>query len=147
MGTILIGVDGSDLAREAAMSARELLGPGHTWELVAAVSPHEEPQSSVVGRLDRPVLSDDVIDDQRREAQEHALEIGRMLDLQGEVQVTTGEPGPVICQSAQELGADLIVVGSHGRGSIGRVLLGSVSRYVLEHAPCPVLVHRLRPNG
>ena len=37
---------------------------------------------------------------------------------------------------------DVIVVGSHGRGFVKRVVLGSVSHHVLQHAPCPVLVVR-----
>ena len=38
--------------------------------------------------------------------------------------------------------ADLIVVGSHGRGTVGRFLIGSVSDHVVRNAPCPVLVVR-----
>ena len=143
MATILVAVDGSDLAREAAATALGLLGPDHTRELVAAVSPHDGPDAGVLGRLDRPLLSAEVIADHRRDAEAHALDVGRALDLTGEVRVVTGEPGPVICETAAQVGADLVVVGSHGRGSVERVLLGSVSRHVLEHAPCPVLVHRV----
>jgi len=53
-----------------------------------------------------------------------------------------GVPGPTIVDIAEEWGADLIVVGSHGRGFWSRALLGSVSDAVINHAPCSVLVVR-----
>jgi nucleotide-binding universal stress UspA family protein len=56
--------------------------------------------------------------------------------------ITMGTPNRVIVDKAEEWGADLIVVGSHGRGFWGRVMLGSVSDAVLHHAPCSVLVVR-----
>lgn len=52
-----------------------------------------------------------------------------------------GAPAPSIIDEAKEWGADLIVVGSHGRGFWGR-MLGSVSDGVVHHAPCSVLVVR-----
>jgi nucleotide-binding universal stress UspA family protein len=58
--------------------------------------------------------------------------------------VLLGRPSSVIVGSARELGADLIVVGSRGRGPIRTMLLGSVSAEVVDHAPCPVLVARRR---
>jgi nucleotide-binding universal stress UspA family protein len=139
---ILVAIDGSDLALDAAAAARELLGPGHTWELISAVSPHGEPDNGVVGRIDRPRLATEVIAEHVTRAEQQALEVGRALGLDGEIRVETGEPGPVICQVAQDVAADLIVIGSHGHGVLERSLLGSVSRHVLEHAPCPVMVHR-----
>jgi nucleotide-binding universal stress UspA family protein len=52
-----------------------------------------------------------------------------------------GRPGPTICEFAQKLGADLIVLGRQGdRTGLSEFLLGSVSSYVLHHAPCSVLV-------
>lgn len=56
-------------------------------------------------------------------------------------EVLRGAPDQQIVERAKEWGADIIVVGSHGRGFWGR-LLGSVSTGVVHHAPCSVLVVR-----
>ncbi len=50
-----------------------------------------------------------------------------------------GDPTIGILQVAQETGCDLIVIGTHGRTGLGRLLLGSVAEQVLRKAPCPVL--------
>jgi nucleotide-binding universal stress UspA family protein len=52
----------------------------------------------------------------------------------------TGSPGREICAIARAWSADLIMVGSHGRRGITELFLGSVSNYVMHHAPCSVLV-------
>ncbi len=54
-----------------------------------------------------------------------------------------GETGPAICKQAREWQADLIVIGRRGRSGLSEMFLGSISSYVLHHAPCSVLtVHR-----
>ncbi|MBT8494255.1 MAG: universal stress protein [Deltaproteobacteria bacterium] len=53
-----------------------------------------------------------------------------------------GEPAQQILQAAEELGADLIFMGSHGRTGIKRMLIGSVSEKVVREAQCPVMVVR-----
>lgn len=50
------------------------------------------------------------------------------------------DAGQGLCQAARHWGADLIVMGRRGRKGLTEVLLGSVSNYVLHHAPCAVLV-------
>jgi nucleotide-binding universal stress UspA family protein len=60
------------------------------------------------------------------------------------VHVRLGPPAAEILQLAQEIGAHLILVGSHGRTGIKRVLMGSVSEKVVREAKCPVLVVRER---
>ena len=51
-----------------------------------------------------------------------------------------GSPSVTITDFADEIKADLVVIGSRGLGLVKGVLLGSVSQYVVEHAPCPALV-------
>lgn len=54
--------------------------------------------------------------------------------------VVAGKPADEIVKAAGEWPADLIVIGSHGRGGVQRALLGSVADGVMRHARCPVLV-------
>lgn len=49
-----------------------------------------------------------------------------------------GDPGHIICKLAVNWGADLIIMGRHGRSGLSEMLLGSVSSYVVHHAPCSV---------
>ena len=58
--------------------------------------------------------------------------------------VQIGSPLTEIVNAAKEWPADLIVIGSHGRGGVRRALLGSVAEGVMRHAPCPVLVVRAK---
>jgi nucleotide-binding universal stress UspA family protein len=70
-------------------------------------------------------------------------EKGRKLSVTTEV--LSGSPKRVILEDAETFGADLIVVGSHGRGALDRFLLGSVSQAVALHAKCSVEIVR-SPN-
>jgi nucleotide-binding universal stress UspA family protein len=58
-----------------------------------------------------------------------------------------GRPDEQIVDSAEEIGAGLIVMGSRGLGGIRRLLMGSVSDSVVRHAHCPVLIVRARKRG
>ncbi|HQZ97301.1 MAG TPA: universal stress protein, partial [Pyrinomonadaceae bacterium] len=58
-------------------------------------------------------------------------------------EVLFGSPGSRIVETAEQIGADLIIIGSHGYRRWERILLGSVSSSVVHHAPCSVLVVRL----
>lgn len=64
----------------------------------------------------------------------------------GQLKITSeileGSPKKLIVEEAEKWGADLIVLGSHGRGAIGRAFLGSVSLAVISHAKCSVEIVR-----
>ncbi len=64
------------------------------------------------------------------------------LNLKIESAIKLGAPARVIVDEAKEWNADLIVVGSHGRGFWGRLTLGSVSDAIVHHAPCSVFIAR-----
>jgi nucleotide-binding universal stress UspA family protein len=54
----------------------------------------------------------------------------------------SGSPGNAIVEYARSIHADVIVVGTHGRDGMSRLLMGSVAEHIVRHAPCPVLVVR-----
>lgn len=57
-------------------------------------------------------------------------------------EIITGSPATAIADHAARVGADLIVMGTHGRGGVSHLLLGSVAERVVRMAPCPVLTVR-----
>jgi nucleotide-binding universal stress UspA family protein len=59
--------------------------------------------------------------------------------------IEEGEPRTTIVDHAERVKSDLVVVGSHGRRGLPRLLLGSVSEYVARHAPCSVEIVRQQP--
>lgn len=84
--------------------------------------------------------------DQRRASREGAAQAivvkGRRAGVNVHFLVWEGEPGPAIVEAAIAEAADLVVVGTHGRSRVGRLVLGSVSDHVVRHAPCPILIVR-----
>lgn len=65
---------------------------------------------------------------------------GRGVEVTGILR--SGPPPQEICTVATEVGADLILMGTHGRGALGRALLGSTANTVVRSAPVPVLTIR-----
>jgi nucleotide-binding universal stress UspA family protein len=64
------------------------------------------------------------------------------LDLPVTAQLGTGKPGPLIVATAERLGVDLIVIGTHSTRNLLDVLLGGTAAYVSRHALCPVILAR-----
>lgn len=71
-----------------------------------------------------------------QDSYQHAITEG----IATETDCRSGDPAVWICKLAQDWQADLIVLGRRGHQGIKEVVLGSVSNYVLHHAPCSVLV-------
>ena len=83
-------------------------------------------------------------EEQAKATAEKAAERFRTLGFAAEGCYRKGDPESAILDYAKEWGADLIVVGSHDRSRMERLLLGSVSESVVKHAPCSVLVLKHR---
>lgn len=69
-------------------------------------------------------------------------EWARREGLEGEEMIRHGLPDREILAAAASCGADMIVMGSHGRAGLGRILMGSVSEKVVAGAACPVMIVR-----
>lgn len=143
-GSIVVGTDGSDTAKEAVKQATELASTvGATVFLVSAYEPVPE------GRL-RDERQDVPADLQwmvnPREDVESTLDEGSDRIKSSGVEVETfareGDPADAILDVAEEKGADLIVVGNKGMSGAKRFVLGSVPNKVSHHAPCSVMIIR-----
>ncbi|KAK4414816.1 hypothetical protein Salat_2588600 [Sesamum alatum] len=94
-----------------------------------------------------------VVDYGRKEQEQNAarilsraFEICRdKLSLNAKTLILEGDPKDKICRAVEEMGINLLVVGSRGLGQIKRAFLGSVSDYCAHHAKCPVLVVKPPP--
>jgi nucleotide-binding universal stress UspA family protein len=86
----------------------------------------------------------DQVRERREQLAQTLVERGRGEGVEVSFLVWEGDPGDMIVEAAEAEHADMVVVGSHGRGAVGRFFLGSVSEHVVRHAPCPVLVVRPR---
>ncbi|MBA2849590.1 universal stress protein [Thermosulfuriphilus ammonigenes] len=71
---------------------------------------------------------------------EKARKIAQEMGVSLNTRITEGRPPEEIVEVAKNLGCDLIVMGSHGHGMLGKLLIGSCTERVLAMAPCPVLV-------
>lgn len=75
-----------------------------------------------------------------QEAKEKLRQLeGQAQRVRVESQVMEGDPVDMILRAAEETSSSLIVMGTHGRTGLGRLLLGSVAELVIRKAPCPVL--------
>ena len=150
---VLIGYDGSEVARAAVRHAAELF-PGRpavlatVWEPGLAAVPVGLPDTIGVGSLPPDPATLEAVDRLQRE---HAstvagdgAEFARSLGLVAEPQAVPDEVdvAETLLGIARERGAAVVVVGSHGISGLRPRLLGSVSRKVVEHCDRPVLVIR-----
>jgi nucleotide-binding universal stress UspA family protein len=83
------------------------------------------------------------LDDAWRDAQRHMTDLliaGHLQGVEHQVVVEQGEVWPVLSRKMSELSIDLLVIGTHGRGRIGKLLLGSVAEEIFRQSTCPVLM-------
>jgi nucleotide-binding universal stress UspA family protein len=74
-----------------------------------------------------------------------AIQAGQLRGIRSTAEIREGLPFQAIVDAATDVGADLIVMATHGRTGLQHILLGSTAERVVRHADCPVLVIRSRP--
>ena len=140
-GTVMLATDLSTASQAATDAALELARTfGARLLAISVIDPGSLRLPG--GRFSARV--DQVRAERERFAQELVAR-GRAVGVTVDFLVWEGDPGESIVEAALAEGADMIVVGSHGRGTVGRFLIGSVSDYVVRQAACPVLVVRWGP--
>ncbi len=63
------------------------------------------------------------------------------------LEIDVGEAQEMILQKVEQNNVDMIVMSTHGRTGLGHILIGSITEYIVRHAPCPVLSIRSKPQS
>lgn len=143
---VLLATDGSagsvDAARRAAGIARAFGAELHVVHVTPTTRPQKlphHPSGAYAEELDTHEedlpWAQELLDGQVRKLEEGGATVAKAY-------LTEGRPDAEVIALAEDIGADMIVVGSRGLGSLRRRPIGSVSSSVAAHAHCPVLVVR-----
>lgn len=140
-GPVVLGVNGPPaseaaigFAFEAASLRKAPLVALHAWSCAATPAYPPRYLWSVIEQDERRLL------DERLHGWQQ-----KFPDVRVDLVVTDGRPADGLLHAAED--AQLVVVGSRGRGGLGGLLLGSTSHALLHHAPCPVVVARPEYHG
>ncbi|MEN9223976.1 MAG: universal stress protein [Thermostichus sp. DRC_bins_24] len=150
---ILVALDRSELSNMVFQRAIQLAEAMQATMMVLHVLSHEEPGAPeppmILGVDYSSTISTELWQSYREQCaifEQNQLDYLRSLTdeaaahgIHAEFSLNYGNPGRVICDLARSWGADLVVVGRRGHSGLSELFMGSVSNYVLHHAPCSVL--------
>lgn len=125
----------------------DLLRPGGQVTLVMVIPEYEDPMEDA-GGIEGPAISYEKADkDWKKATAQGQSALNRTAAVLGpdvEVRLVPDDEttGAAIVRVAHEMNAEVLVIGSSGKGWVSRLFGGSVSDYVVHHAPCPVMLIR-----
>jgi nucleotide-binding universal stress UspA family protein len=154
-GPVVIAYDGTESGDLAIRESGELLAgrpaivlvvwkEGLGFELVANPAVEGLPPAPIDVRT--AVEIDQANAERAQRAAQHGAELAREAGFDAEAQAVADDVDTPVAETitdfARERDAQAVVVGAHGHGGLSEVVLGSTSRDVVRHAPCPVVVVR-----
>ena len=148
LGTVVFADDGSETARAAERVLTDWPIFAGVPVTVVTVAETAVPVSSAFtpGLYDQVLASySEAVDAARAEVRREAdSEVQRLskAGYRAEPVILEGDPAGEICRYAAGIGIGTIVLGTHGRTGLARIVLGSIARNVLQHAPCSVMIVR-----
>ncbi|MGF6633224.1 universal stress protein [Paraburkholderia sp. MM6662-R1] len=142
---ILVAVDGSEASKRAVSEATRMAKLAHA-KLTAVYAIDQSAAFTYAGACD-PHLLTDAERQVGRSLLDDALAKMEVLDVAGDSEIieTQGiaeDIASCIARCVERRGADLVVMGTHGRRGMRRMVLGSVAERFVRHSPCPVLLVR-----
>lgn len=143
MKTILVGTDGSASSMQAVAEAARVAGAcGADLHIACAVRMPSD--LSALAPMGMPVSGDwaEQAQAEAAAAVARAAEVARQAGSSAQGQILTGEAASALISFAEELDADLLVLGNKGMKGAARFLLGSVPNRCAHHAPCSVMIVR-----
>lgn len=154
---ILVAVDSDEIAEAVVATASGLAQPLNAQvallhvvdsaRVIAPLAAATEPVGLGVPPLTTAAnvgVTEQLLDDQERSGETFVQSLAQRLPagLAAELLLREGAPAEAIVATAQEWQAELIIIGTHGRGGLERLIVGSTAEAVLRAATCPVLTIR-----
>ena len=141
---IIVGVDDSPFSAAAVDFVRRIRWPeGSSAVVLTAVRPivSAVPEAYVMMGEQMEALRKELLAAAGRQAKTIEADLAAS-GLRAESRALDGDPRDVLVEACRTEHADLVVLGSHGRTGLAKLLMGSVASHVVTHAPCSVLVVR-----
>lgn len=144
---ILCPIDFSEYANEALKFALLLAEKNqsslHLFHVLAKINYYDWNMNGIY-----PLISEELLDNEKRETENKLIDLVKKLksqnpkiDISHEM-IDTNTIADTIVNIAKQTNTDLIIMGSHGRKGIDRILMGSVAESVLHHAQCNVMIYK-----
>jgi len=143
---VLLAVDDSQFSQAATQALLKQVKSGDEVSVLHVVEPASHLTAGGMAGYDTAL--DEELKDEAKKGEALVAQVAQQLRSNGNgLKVTStavqGDPRLKIIDVAAQWGADLIVLGSHGRTGMSRLLMGSVSEAVARHAPCSVEIVRV----
>ena len=143
---VLVGMDFSDCSLKAVKYAKKLKEAG-TKEVIFVsvienISLEEAMEICEYKKGDYEQCLENVQEKMKADIEKKLEKIGKDFDIPYKIEVRIGKPFVQILDAAEEYDVNLIVLGSHGKGVVTELMVGSVSENVIRHTNMPVLIVR-----